>query len=274
MSVSGVEAAPPRFRALARSYAPAVVVLNAACLQIRAQQHPANIIFGVIQPASFLGIAALASRGTGRVELGHAALGAGLVALWGATVWASGSILRAEQWQGTLPQILSRRTGLGIVLFGKTLGATARSAVLIGATVAVATAVFGEPLAIERPLLFAAALFAVLGSALSLGMLLSCLFMVTRAAGRISEALMYPVFILGGLLVPIELLPGWVAPLSTVVSLRWGSELLRAAAAGEPQSDRAWLLIAVTTTAYAVLARWAFERVLIRARRDGSIDLY
>lgn len=275
MSAPSVAADGQRY-GLGRShrYRTAIVVVAAAKVQIRADWHPANVILGVVQPASFLIITALASRGTGRVDLDAAALGSGLIALWGATVWASGFILAAERWQGTLAQILPRPVGLAPVLLGKTLGATLRSALFIVVTVSVAAAVLGHPITVAAPLSFVAALLAVLTSALVLGLLVSCVFILSRAAGRISEAIMYPVFILGGMLVPLSLLPSWAELLSVVVSLRWGADLLNAAAAGEDQSAWAWLMLGVTTLAYAVLARLLFERVLDRVRKDGTLELY
>lgn len=252
----------------------ASVLVASARLQVRADWHAANVILGVVQPASFLVITALASKGTGRVNLDDAALGSALVALWGATVWASGFILSAERWQGTLSQLVPRPVGLGTVLWGKTLGATLRSALFISVTVSVTAALLGHPLTIADPAPFTAALVAVLASALVLGLLVSCLFVLTRSAGRISEAIMYPVFILGGLLVPLSLLPDWVQPLSAIVSLRWGGELLRAAADGQAQSAEAWLMLAITTAAYGFLARFLFRRVLDRVRRDGTLELF
>jgi len=250
------------------------VVLASAWLQVRGDWHATNFILGVIQPSSFLLITALAAEGRGRVDLDDVALGAGLVALWGATVWASGFILAAERWQGTLSQLLPRPVGLGVVLWGKTLGATLRSSLLIGASVTVTAALLGHRIRIADPLPFLAALLAVLGSALILGLLVSCLFVLTRSAGRISEAIMYPVFILGGLLVPLSLLPEWAQTLSAIVSLRWGGELLRAAAAGDAQTGQAWLMLLVTTAAYGALARVLFHRVLDRVRRDGTLELF
>lgn len=250
------------------------VLVASAVLQVRAEWHAANVILGVVQPASFLIITALASEGTGRVSIDDAALGSALVALWGATVWASGFILAAERWQGTLSQLLPRPVGLGTVLWGKTLGSTLRSALFIGVTVSVTAALLGHPITIASPAPFAAALVAVIASALVLGLLVACVFVLTRSAGRISEAIMYPVFILGGLLVPISLLPAWVQPISAVVSLRWGGELLRASAAGEPQSGTAWLMLVVTTAAYGVLAKVLFHRVLDKVRKDGTLELF
>jgi ABC-2 type transport system permease protein len=263
----------PRISLWERLATTATVAFAAATVQIKTQQHPSNVIQGVVQPSSFLLIAVLARR-TGAIDVSTAALGAALVAIWTATIWSAGSILRAERWQGTLSQIMSRPTGLGTVLVGKTAGATLRSTLFIAVTISVTALALGDPIRIARPVPFLAALAAVLVSAVTLGLLLSSLFVLTRAAGRISEVLMYPVFILGGLLVPVALLPGWLQPLSTVVSLRWGGELLKASALGSGQSAKAWLALALTTAVYGVLARASFSRVLTRARQEGTLDLY
>ena len=236
-------------------------------------RSPIFVVLGVVQPAAFLLVTILARRSP-TVDLSQAGLGAGLLSMWAATVWQSGLILRAETWEGTLGPIVSRPAGLAVVLLGKSVGATVRAAAFIGVTVGIVSALLGHAIHVRDPLPFAVALGAVLTSATVLGMLLSSLFLVTRAANRIAEALMYPVFILGGLLVPLRLLPEWVRPLADVVSLRWGGELMRAAASGAAQPGGAWIWLAATTAVYALLARIAFRRMLVRARVVGSIDLY
>lgn len=163
---------------------------------------------------------------------------------------------------------------LGTVLVGKSIGATLRSALFIVPTVAVASLAAGHAIPIRDPLPFTVATVAVLASASVLGMLLSCVFVLTRAAPRVAEALTYPVFILGGLVIPLSLLPSWVRPLSVVISLRWGGELLRAASRGSAEELRAWVLLLTTTAAYATLAWLLFERVLRKARRDGTLELH
>jgi len=72
------------------------------------------------------------------------------------------------------------------------------------------------------------------------------------------------------MLIPLSLLPSWAEALSVVVSLRWGAELLNAAAAGEAQSAEAWLMLCLTTVAYGVLARLLFGRVLDRVRKGRN----
>jgi len=248
--------------------------LAAAVVQLRSQRHPTFFVLALVQPAAFLLLAYLAGRHTGRVDVSAAALGSALLALWSSTIWSAGSILRSERAQGTLPAVAARPAGLGPVLVGKSVGATARSAVFIGVSVYAVSLVLGHPVRVERPLLFFAALGAVFVSANALGVLLSCVFVLTRAAPRITEALMYPVFILGGMLIPVTLLPSWVQALSALVSLHWGSRLLNAASSSGAQTAADWLGLTVTTVCYAVAAYAALGRVVRRARLDGSLDLY
>jgi ABC-2 type transport system permease protein len=272
MSTSAVGAWAVPARAQARRAVE--VVWISASLQIRAQRHPTFLVLGLVQPAAFLLVTTFASRRGHGIDLAAAALGTGLIALWGATIWSAGSILRSERWQGTLPGIVSRPAGLGTVLLGKSLGATTLSTLFIGATVYTLSWAIGHPIPVEHSLAFVAALVAVFISATVLGLLLSCVFILTRAAPRISEALMYPVFIVGGMLVPVDLLPGWAQPLSNGVSLYWGSRLVKEASVGAPQRLGDWVGLALTTAAYALLARVFFSRVVDRARQEGSIDLY
>lgn len=240
-------------------------------LHLRFQGPLASVVPGVVQPAVFLSVTMLAA---GQLSVTtRAALGCGLLGLWGATVWNFGLVLRAERQLGTLAGIVCRPTGLTLVLVGKGLAAAGRSTVLIALTVAAVSLLTGSPVRIAAPVPFLAALVATVVSATALGLLLSALFLLTRSAIRIAEALTYPVFILGGLLVPVTLLPAWAQPLSTVVSLHWASDLLAAAAAGQPQRPLDWAMLAGTTVAYAVAAYAVTAVILRKVRRDGTLDL-
>jgi ABC-2 type transport system permease protein len=57
-------------------------------------------------------------------------------------------------------------------------------------------------------------------------------FILWRNANALSNLLEYPIWLVTGLLVPISLLPGWVAPLSWVLAPTWGVRAIRDAALG------------------------------------------
>ena len=65
-----------------------------------------------------------------------------------------------------------------------------------------------------------------------LGLLLASTFVLYRNANAFSNLLEYPVWLATGLLVPLSLLPGWVAPISWILSPTWGMRAIREAAFG------------------------------------------
>jgi ABC-2 type transport system permease protein len=248
-------------------------VADSATLQLRVFGGSTHIVLGFVQPAAFTLVVLLSRRDHAGADMSAAALGAGLLSLWGSTIWQAGQILKFEKRQGTLIQIMVRPCSLAAVLLGKSLGTTVRSVLSIAMTVGLMSFLVGHGIRIAEPLLMVATLAVVIASASVLGMLLSCLFIMVRAASRIAEALTYPVFILGGILVPLSLMPRAVRPFAEVVSLHRGGELVQAAATGVPQSGTSWLLFLLNTAAYGLLAVAAFRVVLRRARSAGSLEL-
>ena len=249
------------------------LVAVSAVMQARLQRSAFFLLLAVAQPAIFLALTILASERRGRLDYGHVAIGVALLAVWATTVWQAGLVLRLETWFGTLAGVVSRAPSLLAVLAAKCLGVTLQATIAIVATIAGTSLAFGRTVTIEHPLAFAAGSIAVVASAMTLGLLLSSLLLLTRSGIRIAEALIYPGFLLSGLLVPVSVLPEWARPVANGMSLYWGGRILRAAADGSAQDATAWILLAATTAAYALAAMLAFRRVMERARRVGSLDL-
>lgn len=248
-------------------------VLVSALCQVRAVKSPSMIVLGLVQPAAFIVVAVVSGTG-GTADVSGLVVSTGLLSLWGATIWQAGYVLRQERRQGTLSMIFTRPSSFTLVLLGKCLGATLRVALSITVTATAIALLFGHGIVVHDVPGFVLALLASFVSATALGMMLSALFVLTRAADRISEVLAYPIFIVGGFLIPVDLLPHWVRPLSDLVSLGRGCALVRDALAGAPQPARTWLLFLLTTAVYALLAVVALRYVLHRARKAGNLDLF
>ncbi|MFC4857314.1 ABC transporter permease [Actinophytocola glycyrrhizae] len=194
-----------------------------------------------------------------------------LTALWGSTVWTSGGVLRRERTYGTLARCVCGVESPTLVLFGKSLGATLYGVGTILVSTIGTLLLVGLPVAVAHPFWTALGLAVVVVSATALGALLSCLFLLTRNGLIWSGALMYPVFVLGGLLIPQDVLPTWLRWVPQLLSLRWINEFLAGAAGGRLAA--APLVIAVLLTAgYGVIAwrtyRWSINKALER----GSLD--
>lgn len=233
---------------------------------------PVALVLGVVQPAAFLLVTAWGAGDPAPERLTRTAVAAGLTALWSGTVWSSGGILRREIATGTFTQILCSARDPRLVLLGKSLAASLWTAVAITATSICVPLLLGYRLVLHRPGWFLLGALLAVASAAALGLALSCVFVLTRAAHRISEILLYPVFLLGGLLIPLTLLPVWLRWPSGLVSLRWAQEVLAAAAAGEPVRPGPLVAIGVLTAAYGAVGGWAFGRVLDRGRRKGTLE--
>ncbi len=66
--------------------------------------------------------------------------------------------------------------------------------------------------------------FAMAGTAV----VFAALFVLTRNAFTFANSASFPFYVLGGVMFPIAILPGWVRPLSSIVFMSWSADLLRA----------------------------------------------
>jgi ABC-2 type transport system permease protein len=82
---------------------------------------------------------------------------------------------------------------------------------------------------------------------------------------------MYPVFIIGGLMIPQQLIPVQLRWLSTLISLRWAAQFLTTSALGEP-SWSAFAVLTGLTCCYLVVALLSFRWLLRRARQKGNLE--
>ena len=131
---------------------------------------------------------------------------------------------------------------------------------------------FGVPLDVEEPVLFALSLPATtLGLGL-LGLVLASTFVLYRHANAFSNLLEYPIWLITGLLVPVSLLPGFVTPLSWVLAPTWGVKAVRESALGG-DALFAIAMCLVLSAAYLAIG-WVtmanFERL---ARQQATLSL-
>ncbi|MET0135039.1 MAG: ABC transporter permease [Kibdelosporangium sp.] len=243
----------------------------AMVVQARTTSWMKLVLPGMVQPAVFV----IITLGPAVTDLDPrtAILGSAMAALWSVTLWQSGMVLRRESWQGTLAGMGSRPPGILPVLIGKGVVAATISAAAIAAAVVAAMAVTGHRFEIADPGTFAVAVLLCLVTAFPLGHLVACLFMLTKAALRVAEVLVFPVFLIGGMLIPLTDLPAWVRPLSALLSLRWSHELMTDATFGRPTQAVAWVGLVLTCAGYCAASAIAYRRVLARAHRDGTLDL-
>jgi ABC-2 type transport system permease protein len=225
------------------------------------------LLTSTVQPVIFATIAYYMFKSGGRSgTLLYAALGAGMMGVWSTTLFGSGGMIQWQRWQGTLELGVGAPPSMALVYLPFSLANAFTGMYALAATLIWGRIVFGVPLHLAHPWLFALALPSTVVALGLMGLVLASTFVLYRNANALSNLLEYPVWVGTGLLFPLALLPGWVTPLSWLLAPRWGIDAIRHAALG---GGPVWFPIAMcfaTAAVYLVLAA-VFLQVFERAAR-------
>ena len=227
----------------------------------------------VIYPLFFATVAFfLFQAGTSPRTLLYASLGAAGMGMWSATSTTAGAAMQRERWHGTLEILVSTPPHFALVLLPITLAMATVGIYCLGATLLYGRFLFGIDLVIEHPLLFAASVLGTVISFGALGFLFAVSFVRFRAAWALGNLFEYPVWLIGGFLVPLALLPNWVPPISWLLAPTWGMNAIReAASGGTPLNDLALCL--ALGGVYVAVGILLTNRVLDSARRRAALSL-
>lgn len=236
-------------------------------------RSPFDLVAILIWPVIFASIAyfLIGTDGSTRV-LFVASLGAAMMMLWSQVIVGSGFSLDQQRNQGTLELLVAAPVPLVIVIAPVMIASAAFGIYGLLVTLAWGRFAFGIPVAIDHPVAFVVAAGAAIVSIGLLGLIAASLFVLSRAASYFAVALQYPVYLASGLMLPLALLPAWIAPLSWVLAPTWGYRALTHASGG----GGAWrdigmcLLLSVAYLVVALPCLAWFERV---ARDHGTLKL-
>lgn len=250
------------------------VFLAAARLQLwTARRDPTDLLTLVVTPiftAMFLSIMQYA----GRDDLtGSAILAPVLIGLWMTAVNLGGGLIDADRWQGTLEQIIAAPAAFAVIILGRIAAITFLGLLTFAEALVVARLFFGEPLNVAHPGVLVAGLTASAFAMAGTATLMATSFVLARSALRFQNALSYPFYVLGGVLVPVSFLPDWLQPLSRIVFLSWSADLLRATLDPQPIAGVGWrlaVIVGLGATAFG-LGRALLRVILNRVRATGSI---
>jgi len=199
-------------------------------------------------------------------------LGTTMLAVWSTTTNTCGGAVRRLRQLGTLELMVAAPVPFGVVLASSGLAAAAMGLYTFACSTVFGRVAFGIPITVERPLVFGLALAAAIASVGALGVLMASTMFVFRHANLIANSLEYPVWLVTGLLFPLDVLPDWVRPISYALAPTWGVTAMRRAALGGTVLP-AFGMCALLTVVYGTIAflslRW-FERA---ARERATLAL-
>lgn len=251
----------------------AEITLTCARLQM-AEVSRAWIVIAVtvFQPVVFLLVALLPSADRSAQTGTRVAVGVALSVSWSATAWGAASVLRRERAMGTLARALAGLVDARLIVLGKGLGASLLSTVWGLTTLAVALAALRQPVTLTNPGWLLLGFVVLLASGSAIGLLIGSVFVLTRYGPQVTAFLTFPVILLGGMLIPPEILPTPLTWVSALISLRWLQEFLVTSATGSPNLAALGYAV-LLTVGYAGGGIALFGRIVDRARRVGSLDL-
>jgi ABC-2 type transport system permease protein len=213
-------------------------------------------------------------RHSGRHDLQPDALMAPvLMTMWWLALFRGGNLVTEDRWQGLLEWALATPVGLASVLLGRVATVMAVSLVGFFEVWAIGELVFGVGIPFEHPLELALTLvgtvFAMSGTAVAF----AALFVMTRNAYTFTNSASFPFYVLGGVFVPIAILPGWIRPLSSGIFMSWSADLLRASLKPEHVHDfwgRIGMVVLLGAISF-VVGRGVLGLVLRRMRVTGEL---
>ncbi len=235
------------------------------------------VIFTVIvQPLIVALLALYMLRDTEGFQAIYVIVGSAMTGLWSGTLFFSSFNIEFERWTGNLENIVGSPTHLATVIIGKTLANTTMSlsSMLMGYTLA--ALIFDFQLTIAHPFLFFISLLLTVLALISMGLVIAPLMSTNPGATVWANALEFPMFIVGGFLFPVILLPAWTTPISYVLAPFWAAQALHATSSGGAPLSYVllcWALLVGFSVLYWFISAWLFRVLLRRAREDATLGL-
>ncbi|WP_327279573.1 ABC transporter permease [Streptomyces sp. NBC_01205] len=213
-------------------------------------------------------------RVTGRLDLQpYAILAPALMGLWVVSLDLAGVVLDSERRQGTLELFMASPGVLTGMMTGRVAVVSCLGMLTFLESWLTARLFFAVHLPVHHPWLLVGTLVATCLATIGVATVLAGLFVMSRAASRFANALGYPFYLLGGVLVPVTYFPDWLRPLSWLTYLYWSADLLRAVTSPLPVDNfPARVAVLLVTGAVTYLAGAALvRRMLVRLRAEGSV---
>ncbi len=214
-------------------------------------------------------------RHGGREDLApYAVLAPALIVLWGVALMVSGEIIAQDRENESLEAMVATPASFASLLTGRIMAVTLVSLVGFAESWLAAFLVFRVAVPIPHPVAFVVIVAVTAVAMAGTACVMSAVFVLARSARAFQNSLTYPFYVLGGVMVPIALLPGWLEPISRLVFLSWSSDLLRDALGPAPIPDlapRLGIVLILGTAAY-LLGLALVRRTIDRLRRTGLLS--
>jgi ABC-type polysaccharide/polyol phosphate export permease len=251
--------------------------LRLAVLQFLAD--PQWLVPSMIAPVIFALVSYELFRGSGPYFLTYAILGAGMMSMWGQTLYGSGWATGQDREFGTLEPTIQAPTPYLYIVLGRVVWNVVSG--LIGGLIVylVIVGAAGRPPALIDPIGFAVLFVFTMLTLASVGVVFAAFYVYTRYAGFIQNIGEFAFYIGTGCMFPVVLLPFVATPLALVLPPTWALDALRYLAipgyhgfGWGMAGDLAGAI--VTTGVYLGIAGSVFYRVERHVLEEGNLSDY
>jgi ABC-type polysaccharide/polyol phosphate export permease len=231
----------------------------------------APVIFGLVSFELF--------QGSGPDFLLYAILGAGMMSMWGQTLYGSGWATGQDRNFGTLEPTIQAPTPYLFIVLGRVIWNVVSG--LFGGLIVyvVVVAAAGSPPAIPNPVGFIVMFLFVMLTLAAVGVVFAAFYVYTRYAGFIQNIGEFAFYVGTGCMFPVVLLPFWTNPIALFFPPTWALDALRyLAIPGYVGFGWGfwWDVVGAvaSTAAYLLLAGAVFHRVERHVLEVGNLSHY
>lgn len=254
-------------------------ILSTCTLQMSQSFSRATFRFCIlVQPIMYAFILYMMYKGGNRESFAaYVMLGTGLLSLWSSICFSSAGDIERERFMGTLENISSVPIDFKTIILGKVLGNTILGILGMIISIAFVMFFFGESFIIKNTLFFTIGFIVSMLSFMAIAMLISTIFTLSRNARALMNCLEYPVFILCGIVFPIEILPTWTRIFSYILSPTWAVKVLRAGILGVDNYAECYnnlLILILISIIYMAIAVLLFKKINTRTRITASLGVH
>jgi ABC-2 type transport system permease protein len=251
-------------------------VLSAARTQIRMTRRNVEDLFPIltIPLSSIIALAIL--QNSGREDLAGYALVAAVLMSVGQMAFFIGSEILANEREGqTLELVVASPTDYFIPLLTRIVVLTSVGIVGLIESWVFARLIFQINITIHYPGTLLATLLLTIFAASATSLITSTVYCFGKTTRTYQNAIAGPLYLLGGVLVPVTFLPEFIQPVSRLIFLSWSADLLRDSLRSAPPEGVAFRLGAIFALGIAGGAvGWKlFARLMMHLRREGTLGL-
>jgi ABC-2 type transport system permease protein len=205
--------------------------------------------------------------------LQYALVGMGTMSIVQTGFMSASEVLAEDRRTGILESLLAVGLPYSAVLLTRILAITVCGLIGVALTYLMLLALFGAKFSLFHPAYAFATLALLTFGTGSSALLLAAMICYSKSARSVQNSLGGPIFLLGGLLVPIELLPAALATVSKLLFVTWGAGLLRdcfSESAPEAVGFR-FMMMTISCAVWTAVGFALLNAMLTRLRRQGSL---